>query len=288
MEPGNNNTAEGWDAGADSYAASTHFGAMLEWYSVQALETLGITSVVQKATSPLTLLDIGGGPGTLSIYLGRQIKQLQSENKVPVPITLIASDFAPKFVDITAKRAAKEHLDFITPKILDGQALELDSESVDYAFSAFGLFLFPDRAKGFSEAYRVLKPGGALLITSWTPPMAPMMVLGATMKRLPQPPETQPPAQKPAGMPLSTEEAIQEEMSAAGFKTISITKFGSNWLLPHSEFIAFVQTNPMLSGLRNRLGEDKLTAAVQSTLTEEFPEPCTLPATAYVSIGWKL
>jgi len=46
-------------------------------------------------------------------------------------------------------------------------SLPFEGKSFDIVCCQFGAMFFPDRVKGFSEARRVLKPGGRLLFNVW-------------------------------------------------------------------------------------------------------------------------
>src|SRR5690606_27249608 len=96
----------------------------------------------------------------------------------------------------------------------DGQALPYDNEQFDVAFSLFGLMFFPDRARGFSELYRVLKPGGRALVSSWQlNPDQPIFnaVFETLREALPELPKGS------GNPPLSDAETFVAEMSQAGF-----------------------------------------------------------------------
>lgn len=49
----------------------------------------------------------------------------------------------------------------------DALQLPFDSESFDVVACQFGVMFFPDRVRGYSEALRVLRPGGALVFNTW-------------------------------------------------------------------------------------------------------------------------
>jgi len=49
----------------------------------------------------------------------------------------------------------------------DAQALPFDDRSFDAVVCQFGVMFFPDKAAGFAEARRVLKPGGRFVFNVW-------------------------------------------------------------------------------------------------------------------------
>ena len=50
---------------------------------------------------------------------------------------------------------------------MDGQALPFPDASFDLVASQFTFMMYPDRAAGIREAFRVLRPGGALVFSTW-------------------------------------------------------------------------------------------------------------------------
>jgi len=51
--------------------------------------------------------------------------------------------------------------------VMDGQELRYQDNFFDVDIMNFGIFFFPDPAKGAREVYRTLKPGGVAIITLW-------------------------------------------------------------------------------------------------------------------------
>lgn len=57
--------------------------------------------------------------------------------------------------------------DVVDVAIMDGQELRYDNDFFDADIMNFGIFFFPDPAKGAKEIYRTLKPGGIAIVTLW-------------------------------------------------------------------------------------------------------------------------
>jgi SAM-dependent methyltransferase len=55
----------------------------------------------------------------------------------------------------------------ITWRQADAQALPFEQDSFDAMACQFGVMFFPDKAAGFAEARRVLKPGGRFVFSVW-------------------------------------------------------------------------------------------------------------------------
>ena len=55
----------------------------------------------------------------------------------------------------------------ITWRQADALDLPFDDESFDAVVCQFGVMFYPGRVAGFSEAWRVLKPGGSFFFNTW-------------------------------------------------------------------------------------------------------------------------
>src|SRR5215468_9544402 len=112
-------------------------------------------------------------------------------------------------IALLERRAQAEGLRGIRARVGDGQALPHPDQGHDAAFSLFGLMFFPDRARGFAELRRILRPGGRAVVSSWQPAERSRVItalFSALQQALPEP------AAPPSQPPLGTEEACRAEM----------------------------------------------------------------------------
>jgi ubiquinone/menaquinone biosynthesis C-methylase UbiE len=182
-----------WDLVAPGYVAASvaHF----EKYASDALN-------LAKVSSGQRIVDVATGPGSLALLAAKRGAQVD------------ALDFSHEMIQQLRARAKAEGLIDIRSTQGDGQSLPFADETYDAGFSMFGLFMFPDRNAGFRELYRVLKPGGVCVVSSWHP-MDKVELLGAIFEalysELPELPQEKP---EPA---LGDPDAIRSEMSPLGF-----------------------------------------------------------------------
>lgn len=103
------------------------------------------------------ILDIGCGMGGSSIYIAKHCKA------VVTGITL-----SSKQVAIATRRAEENNIKNVAFKIEDALTLEsFDDDSFDIIWSLESCEQFFDKEMFIKQAYRVLKPGGKLLLATW-------------------------------------------------------------------------------------------------------------------------
>lgn len=159
------------------------------------------------------VLDVAAGPGTLATLVAKEVAGVH------------AVDFSPRMIALLRERVARERLGNVQATVMDGQQLAFPDASFDAAFSMFGLMFFPDRARGFGELARVLRPGGRAVVSSWAPierSPAMQVVFGALGAAIP---ETKQGAQQEAPRPVETLESAEvfmREMRRAGFEQVAI------------------------------------------------------------------
>jgi ubiquinone/menaquinone biosynthesis C-methylase UbiE len=106
--------------------------------------------------NPSSVLEIASGSGVVT-RAGAPVLQSGSRH--------VVSDLNPPMLDRAA--ATQPHPELIEWLPADALDLPLDDDSFDLVLCQFGCMFFPDRVKSYSEARRVLRPGGAFVFNMW-------------------------------------------------------------------------------------------------------------------------
>jgi ubiquinone/menaquinone biosynthesis C-methylase UbiE len=93
---------------------------------------------------------------------GRVTRQLRKA--LPASVKLVATDFSSDMLAIAKREIDNKGIEFHTE---NAQDLSFADNSFDLVVCQFGMMFLPDKAKGFSEVFRVLKPGGKFLCFTW-------------------------------------------------------------------------------------------------------------------------
>ncbi len=227
------------------------------------------------------VLDVACGAGAISVPAAKTGAEV------------LAVDLAPTFVDLVTARAKEEGLANLSARVMDGQAMDLPDDSFDAALSNFGVFLFPEREKGFREIHRVLKPGGRAVLTSF---MAPpenqwMAFFGESVHRaFPD----MPPAAPPKFLELADADRFRDELLDAGFADVEIQTMthALTWSSVDAAWVALAEGAPVFRPMMERVGSEgvaKLRASFDALAAERFGATgaITLSAPAHYAVARK-
>jgi demethylmenaquinone methyltransferase/2-methoxy-6-polyprenyl-1,4-benzoquinol methylase len=121
-----------------------------------------VRDVLQE--EPQRILDVAGGTGAVSMALALALPHAE--------ITL--SDISPEMLAVARERisesAARPAFANIRTVLADAQSLPFEDNSYDVITCAYGIRNMSDRPRALAEFYRVLKPGGALLVMEFSTP----------------------------------------------------------------------------------------------------------------------
>ena len=101
------------------------------------------------------VLETAAGTGIVTRALERSLSPRGS---------IVATDLNQPMLDHAAERLPSSRVSW---QKADAQALPFPDATFDAVTCQFGVMFFPDKARAFSEARRVLRPGGVLLFSVW-------------------------------------------------------------------------------------------------------------------------
>jgi len=106
-----------------------------------------------------------GGKEVLEIAAGTGISTIALRKALPASTRIVATDLNEPMLEIAKEKLGSA--ENITFRQADAMALPFDDDAFDLVVIQFGVMFFPDKPAAFSEARRVLKPGGTLLFNVW-------------------------------------------------------------------------------------------------------------------------
>jgi len=255
-----------WDLVSDDYTLE-----LLPMFELFSRDALGLAPTPAGAR----LLDVAAGPGTLTLIAAESGR------------SLAAIDFSPRMVTNLKRRLNGAQLG-ADVRLGDGQALPWGDAEFDAAFSMFGLMFFPDRARGFAELYRVLKPGGTTVVSSWAPFEGIFKSVMASMA------EVLPEIPFGTGKgPLGDPDEFATELVAAGFGDVKVTPFTHTLPgdTPAELWGQCERTTAPIVLLKKKLGDAKwaeVTSGVVARLEAKYgKEAVPITTTAYLGSGKK-
>jgi SAM-dependent methyltransferase len=194
-----------------------------------------------KVFDPKQLLETACGTGLVTYAIADALPNTE----------VMATDLSQPMLDFAA---AKRSDSAIVWRQADAQALPFDGGSFDAVVCQFGVMFFPDKAKGFSEARRVLKVGGRFLFAVWSDlerNELPRVNAGAIATMFPDDPPT---FMRRVPYGYNDENTICAQLREAGFTDILIDRVNKTLNVPSAHDYAYgaTQGGPLRNEIEKR------------------------------------
>jgi ubiquinone/menaquinone biosynthesis C-methylase UbiE len=223
-------------------------------------------------------LEIAAGTGRVT----RHIRE-----RLAATAKLIASDISEEML-AEAKKKLNHH--DITWQKIDAQKLPIFDNCIDLVVCCFGYMFVPDKPKAFAEAYRVLKPGGVLLITTWD--KLEHNAASYTSRQIAEKYLGPLPESYNQAVSMHDETEIRQFLENAGFSKIFIEKVAQFSVCSTAKEAAtgLVDGGFVFKEIRQHNPEwiDEIKIKLEKELSEKFgASPMIAPMSAVISQAWK-
>jgi ubiquinone/menaquinone biosynthesis C-methylase UbiE len=137
--------------------------------TAEALEAASVATVeAAKIGGGSRVLDLGCGTGNAALEAARRAADV------------LAIDPSPRLVDVCRARADREGLR-LRAEVADASRIPSEDATFDAVVSVFAVIFAADAERSADEMLRVTKPGGRIVVTSWSP-KGPISKVGALLR----------------------------------------------------------------------------------------------------------
>jgi len=227
-----------------------------------------------RARVPRRVLEVAAGTGIVTRALHAAFPEAD----------IVATDLNEGMLAHGARQLAAPN---VTWRQADAGALPFADAEFDLVVCQFGAMFFPDRARAFEEAFRVLVPGGRFLLNMWSSlefNEIPRIVASAVAEAFPDDPPTFV-ERVPHGH--SDADVTTAELRAAGFSSVAVETVDLPSRAPSAADPAtgFCKGSPLRMQIQARDAErlDDITDAATAAVARRFgPGPIEAPMRALV------
>jgi ubiquinone/menaquinone biosynthesis C-methylase UbiE len=255
-------------------AFSGSIPAIYDRYLAELLFNDYATDIARRtaALKPQRVLETAAGTGLATAAIVEQLPDA----------SLVATDLNQAMIDVAAKQVTSPNVEF---RAADAQSLPFEDEAFDAVVMQFGMMFLPDRAAGYSEARRVLRPGGHFIFNVWNSldksPIA--QTVHDTVAALY--PDDPPSFFTRVPWGYHDIRRIEQDVRAAGFSDVQIETVAATSRAdsPTDAAIGLCQGTPLRPEIETRGDLQQATNAAAEGLTQRFGSgPLSEPLSAHV------
>jgi len=128
-----------------------------EWDKERAEQHARWAKMASRLSYAPFAVDLGTGPGILSIELNKLLPQAK----------IIGVDLSSDMLEIAKKNAEEAGMSNYETRLGRAEEIPIESNSVDLVVTQSSFHEWEDQRKGLSESFRILKPGGSLILKDY-------------------------------------------------------------------------------------------------------------------------
>ena len=118
----------------------------------------------------LDLARVGEGSRVLDVAAGAGGQTLAAARRVGPTGSVLATDISANILEFAAEEAHAAGLANVATRVMDGESLDVEDESIDAVISRVGLIYFPDQQRALTEMRRALREGGRVSAIVYSTP----------------------------------------------------------------------------------------------------------------------